>query len=185
MSDLEKALELDIAEKTVAAADAYESVLMDADAPLDAYLNLANIYWFVLESLPCTAYHFDRDFVHRSEKRMNEVLRAAEKKFPDMPEIRFWELFFAYIFGTDPFHEECLELIQQPNCSLVPFFYLRCFGYKPALEDQAQAEELALEYQAQVEELYKKIKNELTHKNRYIISVLDSTWGRHRPPDIE
>lgn len=166
MDEFREALELDIAQEVVKAAEAYERILAKADAPLDAYLNLANIYWHSVHAEFNTSHKLAPEFIRRAEVRMKQVLHEAERQFPGTPEIGFWYLFFDHIFlDKGPLFNQCKRLVHQSNCSLIPCFCLRCFGYKHAWK-----------YEVQVKDLHESIKNEPTIKNRYIVSVIEATW---------
>lgn len=162
MSNLDKAIELDIQQKIVEAADLYEEVLKDGNAPLEAYLNLACLYWESMETGFSGAMKLSPEFQGRAFHRMYRVFDEAKEMYGDIPEAEFWKLYIDFIdYGGEPFPDKALELVQQPNASLVPYFHI-LFSY---------GEE---KYREKVRQLVAEAKKSLTTKNRYIISITES-----------
>ena len=74
------------------------------------------------------------------------------------------------------FKEECEKLITSSSCdSLVPYFYL--YGFVNAVDFREYRSLLldGLEFEAQANLLLAQCKGLPTTKNRYIISVIEST----------
>ena len=158
MSRCDEALVLDIAQKVEQAASVYEEVIHLPDAPLDAYINLACLYW----SSTDPGQRFTHNFFYLAGTRMWVVLDEAESKYSTYPEIKFWRLYFQFTtLGEQPFVEQCLEFVKQPNCTLVPYFHI----YSQTKEEQ---------YSPKAKLLYQEVLVHRTAKNRYITSVLEN-----------
>lgn len=156
MNKYDEAVVLDISQKIEQAADAYEEVIELPDAPLDAYINLACLYWHSTDP----GQRFTHDFFHVAGTRMWDVLDETESKYSGYPEIKFWRLYFQFTtLGEQPFVEQCLEFVKQPNCTLVPYFHLF---------DQTNDKV----YFPKVKLLYQEALGHRTTKNRYITSIL-------------
>ena len=154
---MNEAITFDINQQYEEAAEAYEAMLNTSDASADVYINLACLYWVCVD--PGTIVS-KRLFTHASD-RMYEVLDEAQAKFGELPEIVFWRLYFNFtILGDPPFPDRALELAQQPDATLVPYFHVY---------DQTKDPE----YRPQVEQLLKATKELPTAKNRYIASILE------------
>lgn len=162
MSDYENALALNTALQVEDAAQAYESILQRADAPIEAFINLACVYWRSTEFGFNAGLNLNHKFVGQAGNKMWSVLDQAEKKFKNYPEISFWRMYFSFTtLGEKPFVEECLQFVQQPNSTLVPYFHIY---------DQTQDRS----YISEVKTLYQQCLLEKTLKNRYIISILEN-----------
>lgn len=160
MTKLDKAIKLDIQQKIVEAAGMYEEVLKEGNVPLDAYLNLACLYWESTDYGFNTGNHLPLGFIGKASDRMNQVLEEAKNAYSNMPEIEFWKLYFDFTtLGEDAFPEKALGLAQRPNASLVPYFHVY---------DQTKREE----YKPYIRQLLEHCKKSLTTKNRYIISLI-------------
>ncbi len=156
----------DIKGDFVKAADCYEQLVQAECAPLEAYLNLAVLYW------QCTDYGFnaghklDVDFIHKAGERYQTLLQEANQCFPYQPEIRFWMLYCDYItLGEPPFTEDCKRLVDTVSKPLVPYFYLYS-SYS------------GHEYEKEANDLLNECLKYPTVKNRYIISVIQSVASR-------
>ncbi|HEY3285078.1 MAG TPA: hypothetical protein VGN26_22625 [Armatimonadota bacterium] len=159
MTAFSDALETDIAGNLPDAAHLYEQALHDEDAPLDAYLNLAALYWACIDP-GCSR---GRSLFTKAAERYDAVLCEAETKYGYVPEIGFWRLYFAFtILGEPPFEEECKVLVTEPGRTLVPYFYI--YGTSHGKQYVQQAIRLLADCKASP-----------TTKNRYIISVIEAT----------
>lgn len=159
----ETALELDISGQIEAAAEAYEEVINSQNGPVAAYINLACLYWECTDFGFSVGHGMEPSFMENAGKRMYEVLEEARKKFGDQPEILFWRLYFDFTYlGEDmPPVAKCLELVELPEATLVPYFHV-------------YVQTMATQYLPQARQLLELAKKEKTVKNRYIISVLES-----------
>ena len=158
------ALALDIAGKVEHAANAYEQVLQLKDAPIEAFINLACLYWQSTDFGFNAHYRLSLEFIQKAGRRETEVLDEAERRFGTLPEITFWRMYFAFTsLGEDAFPSEALELVELPNCTNVPYFHIY---------DQTKD----AKYVPKVMDLYNEAQSTQTTKNRYIISLLDSAF---------
>lgn len=158
MNDIKQALELAIGQKFEQAAQEYEVSLTKSDISIDAYINLACLYW---ESVSPGTTASDT-FFEQSSKRMYQVLDEAEEKFGKIPEIEFWRLCFNFITLGDPaFPVKALELAKNPKSSLVPYFHV----YSQTRDSK---------YLPKARKLLEQARLQLTTKNRYIISLLEA-----------
>ena len=162
MNLLNVTLEKDIRQDFLGATDAYEKVIKE-DGPVDAYINLAFLYWQSTEYGFNAHHHLPLDFIQLAGERYSKILRQAEIRFPGTPEIEFWKRYFDYVsLGTDPFIEECECLVVQQNGSFVPYFYLYSMSGGRRFKDEAM-------------DVLKTCKSLPTTKNRYIASVIEAT----------
>ncbi|MAS38355.1 MAG: hypothetical protein CL610_30440 [Anaerolineaceae bacterium] len=157
MSQYELAVQLDVEQKLEEAANLYEAVIKESNAPLDSFINLACLYW--VSSQPGSSAR--GEFYTRAGERMYEVLDEAQERFGKQPEIVFWRLYFNQItLGEPTFLDQALDLVGQHNSSSVIYFYLYAEGND--------------DYIPFVRRLYEDAQNLKTTKNRYILSFLDS-----------
>lgn len=158
---LDKAFALEAADRVVEAADVYEDILRSGRVPLDAYFNLAFLYWQSTELGFMAALGLDDDFVARAEIRYKEILDECDRAFPGETETIFWRRYFPYASLAEPdFDLELMELVHQDG-SLVPYFYL-------------YAASNGSRFVAEAEELLRVCRPQRTLKNRYIISMIES-----------
>ncbi len=161
MDDFQQALDLDVRPELEAAAHAYEQIIAQPAAPLDAYLNLACLYWRCLDFEFTWSLTLEIAFIWRAGERVWQVLDAAEAAYPEFPEIRFWRAYFRLTtLDLPPFVEACRALVAQPNATFAPYFYLYS-----ATQDSRYLEQARM--------LYSEAQTTLTTKNRYIVSILE------------
>ena len=148
------------------AASAYEEVIQEEDAPLDAFVNLAVLYWNCLDPGFNAGWQLSNAFIRLAGERYKTVLYAAEERFGYKRETEFWKLYFDYVtLGEPEFNSQCEALVAEPMDSLVPYFYLYS---RPNGQVHWQ----------QALELLGSCKLVLTIKNRYIISVMEGEARR-------
>lgn len=163
MSAYEMALEHDIAQEIEKAAEYYEISIRESEATLDAYINLACLYWQATDFGFNAALNLPADFIKIAGSRMYAVLESAEKIFGHHSELTFWRMYFDFTsVGEPPFPEKALELAQQSDDTLVPYMHVY---------DQTRDEK----YRIQVEQLLEEANSTPTTKNRYIASILNSS----------
>ena len=163
MTSFSDALQQDIAGNISDAASLYEQSIHGEDVPLDAYLNLAVLYWECTDPGFNTGRQLPHDLFLRAPERYETVLLAAEQRLGYAPEIKFWKLYFEFTSqGEPPFVEECRILVAEPDSTLVPYFYL----YSASNGQQ---------YWQQASQLLALCKALPTTKNRYIISIIEAT----------
>ena len=158
----------DIAHNLARAADCYEEVIQAGDASIEAYLNLAVLYWQCTDYAFNVHYRLTFDLIDHSAKRYPELLQEAERRFPHESEIKFWILYCAYITAGGPdFVEECEALVTTGSKSLVPYFYIY---------DAHQGDK----YEAEAKLLLEECLKSATVKNKYIVSVTESKLNTSR-----
>lgn len=157
---LEDARELDAEDDLVAAARTYEEALRAGEDGLPAILDLAVLYFTLLDPGEAAANHLSGDFLDQAWERANELLQRAHAEFGPNSEIGFWSRYFEYIvLGGDEFIDDCRSLANADE-SLVPFFYL-----------WAAAE--GKEYSNEARQLYHLVSSGKTARERYIRSMVD------------
>lgn len=167
MSELEKALALDEQGKVADAAQAYEEAIRTGNAPLDAFLGLAFVYWQCTDFGFNAAHHLDPAFVAKAGKRYREVLAEARARFGDLPELAFWRAYFDFVeLGEPPDDDEMERLLAMTDA---PALYL----YQGARDAR---------YLPSVERLLEAARRRPTIKNNYIRSVLESVLRSGPPP---
>src|SRR5690606_986033 len=153
MSKYELAVQMDIDQKLEAAANAYEEIIKEADAPLDSFINLACLYW--VSSQPGSSAR--GEFYTRAGEQLYAVLDEAQERFGKQPEIVFWRLYFNQItLGEPTFLDQALDLVDQPNSSPIVYFYIYAEGND--------------DYIPFVRRLYEDAQALKTTKNRYSLS---------------
>lgn len=169
VSALDRAIALEAADRVVEAADLYEEILRGGRVRLDAYLNLAFLYWQSTEFGFMAALGLDDEFVARSEMRYKEILDECDRVFPGETETIFWRRYFPYASLAEPdFDQEVMEFVHQDG-SLVPYFYLYVASN-------------GSRFVAEAEELLQVCRTQRTLKNRYIISMIEGVrWSLNLP----
>lgn len=161
---LRDALVFDAEERPVQAADAYEQAIAAADVSLEAYLNLAVLYFECLDFGYVSYHRLGDDFVARAARRMTEVLDEAQTRFGQNSEIEFWRRYFRYVHaGAEPFVDAC-RTIAASGTSLVPYFYLFA-----ATDGQL--------YRQEAGRLFESVALGKTARERHIKSVLNKFFG--------
>lgn len=159
---LDKAVQNDVDGHVIKAAALYEQCLADKrNVSVDAFLNLAVLYWVVTDYGYNAGLQLPIDFIHTAGERYEPVLEEAARRFSSFPESTFWIKYTRAIsLGEDSFVEECLEMVQSPHCSLVPYFYLFV--------------NIGNEYLMQAQQLLQMCRMLPTTKNIYITSILET-----------
>ena len=164
--DLSEAIQLDIDQQIEAAASKYESVLTDPDAPIEAFINLAFIYWESTDYGFNAAHHLSPEFIQRAAHRYRQILAEARGRFGDNPEISFWEKYFDYVsLGEPPFVDDCYTWLRQGNAPEA--IYVHLFA---ELRDPRHIPHLY--------SLLRQSENMPTTKNRYIAGVIQALLKR-------
>ncbi len=161
--ELRKAVECDTKGNHRQAIQLYEEVLRSTDpVPIDVYINLAFLYWKYATQLP-----FLPDVVEElgqaGTERFPVILEQGLSKFPNSPELHFWEKYFPYRALFQEFtREECEAIVRKygdPQ-SIIPYFFLWLFD--------------KVKYSEKRGLLLKQCDELPTAKNRYIKSVLET-----------
>jgi hypothetical protein len=161
-----KAVGLDIAEQYEHAAELYELVIKEENPPVDAFLNLAVLYWECTDFGIMAGYHLPVDFVKKAHVRHEEVLVEAKERFAEFPEVTFWQRYIIDYRGmrTDFSVDDAIYLTTRPNSTLVPYFYIYL------------ASQRSSEYRPLAMQLFEDAHLSKTTKNRYIISMLEGEF---------
>jgi hypothetical protein len=166
MNRLKKAIDLDVEQRVVAAAQAYEETIMDATASAEAFLGLAFLYWNCTDIGFSGAHHLRADFVRRAGIRYQEILTAAKTRFGELLELRFWEKYFAFAgIGDPPFVDDCIEWLKSPDAPGIIYLHLY---------DQTASPQ----YVPFVQKIIAEAQRVPTAKNRYIVSLLEGDLSK-------
>ncbi|MDP3938768.1 MAG: hypothetical protein Q8R92_11630 [Deltaproteobacteria bacterium] len=167
MSALANALALDTAQDLPAAAREYERAVRDVGATLETYLNLAVLYFVLVDPGEASTRGLSADFVNAAWRRATELLEEASDRFGSNSEIEFWKRYFRFVVVGDAFlPEECEELAKSGG-SLVPYFFL-----SSACDDNRYCE--------QTEVLREQVRARETARQRYVYDMLQKARGRSR-----
>jgi len=161
-----KAIELDVAGRIEDAAEQYERAIAERGVPIEAFLNLAFIYWQATDYGFLTTHGLTPAFVERADTRCSEILEEAQDRYPDHLELVFWSRYFDYMtLGEPPLDDgRFLEAMKRDRveASLVYLFPLR-----PTPECLPA-----------VRRMIADAEREPTTKNRYIVAVLRGALNR-------
>ncbi|MEZ5422543.1 MAG: hypothetical protein R2682_05540 [Pyrinomonadaceae bacterium] len=163
---LELAIKMDQAMDYAAAIEQYEAEIgSNPLPPVEAFVNLAFIYWHLATEPP---FAFPADisdtFSVNAGNRYGFVLDKGIVAHPYSLELHFWQRYFAHVLFGEPFSPEaCEELLDRFKAdeSLTPYFFLWLYD-KTTFAPQRQA-------------LIDIACACLTEKNRYILAVLHGT----------
>jgi hypothetical protein len=160
MSIFAKAIQNESEGSIVEAIKEYErGISGGAVFPVDGYINLAFAYWQCTDFGFAVAHKLGESLQQDAFSRCMEVLDQAEKFFPRYLEIRFWRLYFRLIsLGTSEIDRTIDDIIADPNCNSVPFFYLYMAR--------------GICYRDKITELFAECEQVPTFKKRYILSIL-------------
>lgn len=127
------ALIKDINREYLEAVKYYEEEINNSDLPkLDAYINLAFLYWeFAAEQFEFNMpNNIPEEWSVIGGKRFSKIIDMGLKKYPNSIELHFWKKYLPYrLFSTDFSKNECERLLKVygKNISLVPYFFLYLF----------------------------------------------------------
>lgn len=121
----EKAIQLDIQRKYIPAMEMYEDSILADEGILDAYINLAFLYWSSGCQLEWSVGVIDKVIRRNGYKLAFIKLDLAKEKF-DSSEIFFWELYFKRrTIGEDISENEILHILKKHAFTgYAPYFYL-------------------------------------------------------------
>jgi hypothetical protein len=163
LNTLELARALDGQDRPIEAAEAYERAINESGG-LEAYLNVAAIYFQCADPGYAAHHHLSREFVALAARRFYEVVGQAQERFPDDGEARFWRLYYEFVhLGANDFTEEAAVIASQTG-SLIPSFFLFT---RPGGE----------RYRNQALQLYHEVSRGGSARDRYIASVLRKHLG--------
>jgi len=148
------------------AIDYYQESIVKKEMEINAYLNLAFIYWAAASELNWSiAENIPKEIRQTGYKKSFIILELAEAIWENI-EIKFWKEWFVKETILEYLDEkETLAILKEnPNQSLVPYFNLIICN-----PDN-------LEYRKQGYILYENCKKEVTAKNRYILTFIESKF---------
>jgi len=158
LNSLELARSLDVEDRPVEAASAYERAI-DESGGLEAHLNLAAIYFQCADPGYAARYHLSRGFIADAARRFYEIVAQAQERFPSDGEARFWGLYYDFVhLGANDFTEDAAAIIRDTG-SIVPAFFLFT---RPGGE----------RYRDQALQLYRRASEGGTARDRYVASIL-------------
>jgi hypothetical protein len=150
------------------AAALYEAVLTAPDAPLQAFMNLAVLYWQATDYGFSTAVKLKSEFVRMAGRRRREVLQGALLAYPGSTEALFWTKYMAWAdLGGTLTLDECEDLLSKDPSVLVPAMH------EFALSNGSRA-------QKEAEALLSSSRLEGTVRAKYICSVVEAALQRAR-----
>jgi hypothetical protein len=149
-------------ERIYRAADAYESMVASPDAPLEAFVSLAGLYWQSTSMGFYAAHHLADEFIMRAGPRCLDLLDEAERRFGPHPQILFWRYYIHYIdLGGPEFEAEALKWLREGRAPSAIYVYLY-----PALRDSS--------FIPAMKQALAEAKANPTVLNGYVSSVLAS-----------
>jgi hypothetical protein len=166
---LAEALAADREGRTQDAASAYEATLLSEPLDLTAILNLTVLYWHATDYGVSATEHLSREFVALAGSRFRELLKVAQVRFPERPEVLFWTKYIGWAELGEAFEpEECRSLLADHPEYLEPALVL--FARSAGVEAEAEAMQLLA-----------RCSKEGTARCRYIVSVINGVLKRRRP----
>lgn len=155
------AIEKDINTQYNDAVIYYQESINKNELKVDAYINLAFLFWNFHDFGFSTYYKISEKLAEFGFKEYSTILKLGIKTFPNNVELQFWEKYFSHILFDDEFtHKECLDLMKKhSDKSIVPYFFLYLFNKNKYKEQRSRL---------------LKITEELpTAKNLYIKSLIE------------
>lgn len=161
MNTTDIARQFDACEQPVEAANAYERAIDSGEQSIEAFIDLAVLYWVCTDGGYLAHHHLSQEFVDRADRRAREVLDEAARRFGPNAEIAFWQYYFDHISYGKPSDASFCEALLESGESLVPSFHLYCLTGKATHRQRCEA-------------LRSAAKNRRTERERYLWSVADS-----------
>ncbi|MEZ4912395.1 MAG: hypothetical protein R2774_16215 [Saprospiraceae bacterium] len=130
MRKFDFALEKDINKQYNDAAIYYQQSIDDGEINLEAFLNLAFLYWTFQDYGFFSYFNISEELRRIGYQKYSEILEKGIKQFPNNLELHFWERYFQHIFFDDEFSEsDCKILIEKykTDQSITPYFFLYLF----------------------------------------------------------
>lgn len=162
-----EAVKMDISKEYIPAIEMYKLSIEHEKVYMDAYINLAFLYWASSVKLNWSLkYNIPREIKIGGFEWAENLLNKANEIFKNC-EIPFWALYFRRrLIGEDISEEEIVEIIDNRTYekSLVPYFYLFLIDFKKYLHQRNL--------------LLQECNKNQTAKNIYIKSIIDSNYQR-------
>lgn len=163
---LESALSVDRSGRYMLAASLYESLAAGGTADLETLLNLAVLYWRATDFGIAAGQRLPPEFFHMAALRCRELLAEAERRFPESTAPRFWRKYIDWADLDAPFERtECLELLREDPGNPLPALYLF-------------SDSLGEEFEAEARELLRRCRADVTIRNGYVASVIETFLRR-------
>lgn len=143
MSPLENARHFDEKDCPVEAAQSYELAIAQGEADISAYLDLALVYLECCDFGYASHHHLPSDFESAAYSNCLRILGAAENKFGDHVEIKFWRHLAAFMVLGENISDAMLRPLLNKEATLVPYY----FAYLNSEERQYRNEVLSLKKQ--------------------------------------
>ncbi|PRY24540.1 hypothetical protein CLV58_1398 [Spirosoma oryzae] len=134
MNTIENALELEYYHDYAGAISMYKKIIGNMHPPVDAFINLAFLYWSVVNNRL-----FDRslkkecgvpaELLPASDKMYEFIINMGLQEHPQNIELAFWKLYFSEIsYGKDVIEADYISLLTHyHNDSLVPYLVLAAY----------------------------------------------------------
>jgi tetratricopeptide (TPR) repeat protein len=158
----QQALIKDIQSEYLEAVNLYEKSIAKNENSIDAYLNLAFIYWesnsqFVFSNGVEIAPSFSKININK----YIEILDLGLIKFKNNREILFWKKYFRFAsIGEEFSKKECEFFLKIPGESKIPYFFLYLFD--------------SVRYFDERNEILAICKEMPTAKNNWIKSIIEN-----------
>jgi hypothetical protein len=167
VSALAAARELDAAGELLAAVSEYEKAIRSGEGDLEAYLDLAVLYFVLLDGGMISHLDLAQDFVDLAWSRANQLLDEAQERFGVNSEAEFWKRYLEFIVvGADLPLDEVRRLASCPG-ALTPVFHLFASSNGAAFPEEA-------------ERLYQSVRFGRTARDRYIKGIIEGVHKRRR-----
>lgn len=146
----------------------YEGALLETQAPLAAFTNLAFLYWevsydFGVQTAFLQAHALPDYAVYAYPAQWRRVLQLAQQRFPEEVEPHYWHAFFTEeeTYANQPSLPALLtDLPAQSSSCLLPYLYRYQHG-------------LATD-QAALTQLYQTVRGASTHKDKWLAHLIKS-----------
>jgi hypothetical protein len=157
---LVEARQWDALDRPVEAARAYKAAIRTGSADLEAYLDLAVLYFACLDAGYATHHRLGQEFLDTCNPF--QELDRAQARFGPHPEIIFWRHYMRFIYlGEQPDHQLAAQLARSGEI-LVPCLLPLMCGPHPE------------SHRAEGERLLDSVRNGASVRERYVRSVLES-----------
>jgi len=165
---VEEARRLDASDELLEAAALYEEAIRCESTDLSVYLDLAVLYFVLLDFGEVHARGLPRTFQDEAWNRVRELLAEAESRFGPNADVAFWKRYINFAYLGDPFSEHDCRVLCAKAESLDPHFFL--FAATQGKESREEATRLLA-----------VVESGETARKRYVRSVLKSPALRFGP----
>ncbi len=151
----------------VNAAALYEAALQAEEWSIEAVLDLIVLYWQATDPGEAAARHLSRDFLDIAGRRIPELLREAQRRYPGHGEVAFWTSYIAWADLGDEIDESEYRRLLREGATLTPAVYLF------SASDGKEARPEALQ-------LLELCRGQGTSRAKYIVSVIEARLRREK-----